>query len=330
MERLVFYVAPPPKEEVLFSLQGIVEEESSFLQMPVLAEELIVFHVPPCPTHGESQILIKLRRSQEIVSVPFSEFLEKGCRINLRYDAAGVLRLGEVGSRMWAECVFRSEAGVAMKGYLSPNIQTIIGSEWVDCLYGEIEKEPIPAGSVFLELAEAHWLGLDLVQKRYGTSSRCHWIEIRSEKKRLEEGELLTLGVHGDAIARIIAVNQGLLEWEGWEKDLYVRFSMRLTGEVAWRGKELWSQVRIRSRQQMRGFFEKQPLVLHVGDWVLKQQGMWRVLHKKGEREAFLRGDLWGELFVLERIDRRNRQYVAQGTLFHASRTVEMAIEGQK
>lgn len=196
---------------------------------------------------------------------------------------------------------------------------------------GEYEGGEIPLASPLRILADGRWLGRDLVQKRYGVS--VHWVRLRTGAMACEEGGLWSFsegrwqrGGEGDCLARLVAVKGDHLEWEGWDGDLYVRFRMSFGGEIGWNRQELWSQVRIRSLQQMRGFCERQALAVRVGDWVIKREGIWKILRKPVEREAFLRGEMWGELFIFEGIEKQGKQFIGKGTLFSASRTEEMSI----
>ena len=72
---------------------------------------------------------------------------------------------------------------------------------------------------------------------------------------------------------------------------------------------------------------EKQCLILRSGDWVFKGESRWKILRKKEEREAYLRGTWIGELFVFDRIEAKNGQKVVQGSLFNPGRSQVVPIE---
>lgn len=72
---------------------------------------------------------------------------------------------------------------------------------------------------------------------------------------------------------------------------------------------------------------EKQCMVLKTGDWVFKTGGRWKILRKEQEREAYLNGKLFGELFVFEQIHAKQGQKMIQGRLFNSGRTQAVAIE---
>ena len=68
-------------------------------------------------------------------------------------------------------------------------------------------------------------------------------------------------------------------------------------------------------------------MVLKTGDWVLKTNGRWKILRKKDEKDAFLNGKLFGELFILEQISQKQGQKMIQGRLFNPGRTQVVSIE---
>src|SRR5690606_31598397 len=100
------------------------------------------------------------------------------------------------------------------------------------------------------------------------------------------------------------------------------------------RGEDLFSMVRIRSEKQISCMLEKQCMVLKLGDWVLKTTGRWKILRKKDEKEAFLNGKLFGELFILDQILQKQGQKMIAGRLFNPGRTqvvsIELAAQGRK
>jgi hypothetical protein len=72
---------------------------------------------------------------------------------------------------------------------------------------------------------------------------------------------------------------------------------------------------------------EKQCMVLKTDDWVLKSNGRWRVLRKKEEREAYLKGKLVGEMLVFEQIHAKQGQKMIQARLFNGGRTQSVGFE---
>jgi hypothetical protein len=68
-------------------------------------------------------------------------------------------------------------------------------------------------------------------------------------------------------------------------------------------------------------------MILKVGDWALKTGGRWKVLRKEEEKNAFLTGKLFGELFAFDQIGQKQGQKVIQGRLFNPGRTQVVAVE---
>ena len=79
------------------------------------------------------------------------------------------------------------------------------------------------------------------------------------------------------------------------------------------------SSLRIRSEKQVSCVIEKQSFILRLGDWVLKENGHWRILRKAEDKQQLLEGLRSGDLFILEKID--NKQKNIKGKLFFANRT---------
>ena len=116
---------------------------------------------------------------------------------------------------------------------------------------------------------------------------------------------------------------------EGWDLEGHIRLSLPQAQPLPFKAKgdELFSSVRIRSEKQISCMLEKQCLILRSGDWVFKGESRWKILRKKEEREAYLRGKWIGELFVFDRIEAKNGQKVVQGSLFNPGRSQVVPIE---
>ena len=116
---------------------------------------------------------------------------------------------------------------------------------------------------------------------------------------------------------------------EGWDNDGHIRVSLNPASGPPFkmRGEELFSSIRMRSEKQISCMLEKQCMVLRTGDWVLKTGGRWKVLRKKEERDAYINGKLFGELFVFDQISQKQGQKMIQGKLFNPGRTQVIAIE---
>ncbi len=130
-------------------------------------------------------------------------------------------------------------------------------------------------------------------------------------------------------LARVVSVGPKNVLFEGWDLEEYVRFSVFSSPPAPFktRSDELLSAVRVRSEKQLSCMLEKQCLILRLGDWVLKEDSRWRVLRKEMEKARYLKGELVGELFVLDRIETAGGQKIVQGNLFNLGRSQVVPIE---
>lgn len=314
------------------SIQGLREEGAlPSLSLPPLEKELLLFEVPRHPLHAGRQLYMMCRRSQERFALPETLWQGESCRVDLRYDEWDRLCRGHAGSPFWIELLLISSDLVRISLFVQEGMHV---QSMTFCVpIRNDEGSAIPTGSPLCVLAGARWLGPDLVRTHCHAGQSTHWIELQTQKKLVQEGSLWVFddeGWHLDEepvreerrlpCARLLAVHEHGLEWEGWDGDSYSRFQMGSHVEQVWRGRELWSQVRIRSSQQLRGLLERQEIVMHVGDWAMKKEGIWKVLRAE-EKKAFISGALWGELFILDAIQWHHARFVAKGALFSASRT---------
>lgn len=213
----------------------------------------------------------------------------------------------------------------------------------------EIEPSPIqileeiPVESPFRQLAEARWWGADPILERYRSGEKIQRVEVGP----LTNGEMLTLsshqwfvfkegkwkkaevleGVAEQPIARISSESTQELEIEGWDRGAYLRFRLKRTSLPPIRKEAFLTQLKIRSEKRVSCLLEKDCLILKPGDWALKQDQRWKVLRKKGEQEAYLRGDVIGDLFVLDEIELIGSVKKVKGSYFPTGRLQMSSVE---
>ena len=197
--------------------------------------------------------------------------------------------------------------------------------------------EEFPLGSALRILSEARWWGADLLSQ-LGSLQIKQRLEIGSTVLDVgndewicwKEGRWALIQDLRDSqdhpIARIRATASQQLEWDVWDSS-YVRLACPLqTLPVNHIKTEDWlGSLRIRSEKQMSCVIEKQCLILRSGDWVLKENGHWRVLHKAEDKQQLVSGHKAGDLFVLDKIDFKQKSI--KGRLFLACRTQMLPIE---
>ncbi len=82
-----------------------------------------------------------------------------------------------------------------------------------------------------------------------------------------------------------------------------------------------FSKIRQRSSSRITCKLGKKTALLKEGDWILKTSSGWKVLKKFDELEKYLALKLKGELFVFDRIEKKQGSCVLKGRLFDAMRT---------
>lgn len=320
------------KEPLNFSLSSEKPEKLA-LCFPKIEEELI-FSTPLPRPNGilkNPPLLIRCKKKEEVsqVSLP--------ARVGLKYENG--LMFAPPTSPFWMEL---QRVGEKIEAALFAQFpDTVVEIQRVVVVAQETPLQKaleFPEGSPFRVLGKSRWLGRDLFLEHYGEKPGYQRIEIETKWFNLAKGqwlvweegswkELVGAAEKTDLpIARIEKVNEKQLVFEGWGKNGHVRLCLEpIPAAPKVRGEELFTTLRIRSEKQISCMIEKQCLILSVGDWIVKGEGRWNVLKKQEQREAFQKGELVGELFILEKIE--PKQKIVRGSLFDISRSQMTLVE---
>lgn len=197
-------------------------------------------------------------------------------------------------------------------------------------------------GTPFRLLSESHLLGRDLFLEKYENAEHSQRLVMGgSEWISLKEGDWIgylggkwqklssTSDANNIPLARVSFFDDRTLVFDAWDLDEYFRLSVSSCPSVPLKTKleEFMASVRIRSEKQISCMLDKQCFVLRSGDWVLKENSRWKVLRKAQERQAYLQGELVGDLFVFDRIENRNGQKMVEGFLFNTGRSLMVPVE---
>ena len=284
------------------------------IPVPDLRSAFVFSKEPTRPGMSERPdgIRVLFAQSQQTVLVPDAH------RLDLRY--AEMLEPAPNRSAFWIEIEPAKEDLL-----ISVHLDKVV--DQFRAPYSAPPLQILSPESPFYTLTQAHWLGATL----FPTGSHC--LEFPEGHLFLESSDLIEWrdgqwqkGESAPALARISGCRDGLLEWDGWDGENYIHFALSPHSDPTWKNRMggLLNQVRVRSAKQISCALEKQSLIVKVGDWVLKQNGSWKVLRKPAERAALLDGKLYGELFILDAIE-ENSRVVAR--CIHPSRTQLLAIE---
>lgn len=315
--------------------------------VPDLQQEIVFSLDPPRPDGFNQSMQVALRLKQQAVSKRF----DVPCCVELAYRE-GVLTFEPQSNRpslFWLELLWDQEA--------------LLGKVHVDDRAGEFfritsEESPIQTaqefseGSPFHALASGRWWGPDLFYQSYMEETPRHRLDLGSPLEAhlldAKEGQWLSFLEGGwqeishideakkGCVARIVSSGPSGLLLEGWEANRHVRLCLPLTSPSGskMKAEELFGLIRVRSDKQISCLLDKQCLILKVNDWVLKTEARWKVLRKAEEKEAFLKGKLVGELFVLDQISNKQGQKSISGHMYSLARTQMIAFDlpvlGQK
>lgn len=301
--------------------------------IPDLREKITFSFDPPRPDgiNNTQRLLVRIKETGE------NRRLILPCRVDLEFQK-GRLKFASQPSLFWVDLNLLPNGQIDVKGSISAldGVQMDAGHFQIagqDCPIQEAQEFPLD--SPFRHLAEAKWWGRDLFKGIGESGERVEvgelleikenewliWKEGKWQKVRSPEKNL--------PIARIQSVTSKQLVLEGWDLDGHMRIGLNLAASPLFklRGEDLFSAIRVRSEKQISCMLEKQCMVLKTGDWVFKTGPRWKVLRKKEEKDAFLNGKLFGELFILEQISQKQGQKVIQGRLFNPGRTQVVSIE---
>lgn len=310
-------------------------DKSPILPIPDLQGEMTFSFDPPRPVGvvDGNRLLVRMKKSGD------SKRVVLPCRIDLEFQG-DKLRFSRGESSFWIDLALTQNAQIEGKGFINSleGVRVDAGKFVVagqDCPIQNAQE--FPEGSPFRLLGDARWWGRDLFLGLMETGERLEigmgdllelkagdwlvWKDQKWQKSDVPERDL--------PVAHIQMYLGKALVLEGWDNDGHIRVSLNPASGPPFkmRGEELFSSIRMRSEKQISCMLEKQCMVLRTGDWVLKTGGRWKVLRKKEERDAYINGKLFGELFVFDQISQKQGQKMIQGKLFNPGRTQVIAIE---
>jgi len=303
-------------------------------EMPSLQDEMLISLSPPRPgidlPKPVTHIRLKTAQQSRRVVLP--------SRIYLCFNDQGVLCFQDEAGPFWIDLSLEEKDNLIAK------VMVVVGNEEIQQAFFSRKADQPPLqkaeefspGSPLRVLAETHWLGADIVAN-LNSSLLKQRLEIGSSFLDLGEtdwicwsnGKWIKADPAADRdliTARIRSISSQMLEWDVWD-DVHTRLAIALQAPppVHFKVEEWMSSLRIRSEKQVSCIIEKQSFILRLGDWVLKENGHWRILRKSDDRQQFVEGKRTGDLFILEKID--NKQKNIKGKLFLANRTQSVTIE---
>ncbi len=323
-----------------FSLD--LKDQAPGLSIPDLQEEVTFSFDPPRPDGGVAgkNVLVRMKQTGE------SKRVVLPCRLDLEFRGDR-LTFSKEESLFWIELSEKEGGQIEAQTFITTldgkNIDagTFVASGQ-DCPVQRAQE--FSEGSPFRLLAEGRWWGRDQFRPFGESGERLEigqppYLEIREgdwlvwkeehwEKSETPEKDL--------PIAHIQSISPKELTLEAWDSNGHTRIALSsaITVPFKMKGEELFTSLRVRSEKQISCMLEKQCMVLKTGDWVLKTGGRWKILRKKDERDAFLNGKLFGELFILDHISQKQGQKMIQGRLFNPGRTqmapIEMAAQSAR
>ena len=294
---------------------------------------------PPRPdsTTWGSCFLVRLNQSKQFKRVEVPAILE------LEFGASGTLQFAlNPERRFWLDLHLGAAGALeASLFYRTPSGELVPQKSWVVTAQETPIQlaEEFPIDSPFRELGESRWWGSDLFLEKYEMGEACQRLEIGpiAQARLIDVKEGGWIGfkenqwraipqleeAKGLPIARIKNKTPEGLEIEGWEGMSHIRLKLQPMPLVPLkiRAEELFTQLRIRSEKQISCAIEKQCLILKTGDWVIKADQRWKILRKKEEKDAYVRGEIQGDLFVFDRIETKGTGKTICGHYFSAGRT---------
>jgi hypothetical protein len=304
-------------------------------ELSSIENELFISLSPPRPLQEEgcniAHVRLKSAQQSRRVNLPV--------RLFLCFNDRGVLGFQDNPGPFWADLTQEQDDAIRVQLTVVKNSvdkEQHIFTRRPD--FPPLQKsEEFPAGSPLRVLGESRWLGADLVAQMNASEVKQR-LEIGSTALNL--GMLDWLAWKGGQwvkieapsaekdmpLARIRSVSGPTIEFDIWDSS-YTRLGItQQTPPIAHVKADEWiASLRIRSDRQLSCAIEKQLIVLRLGDWVLKENARWRVLRKAEEKKQVLDGTKNGDLFILEKIDAKQR--CIKGKMFLANRTQMIPIE---
>lgn len=331
-----------PVKRAQFSAFSLgLSDQAPVLPLPDLKGAMTFSFDPPRPdqANGGKRLMVRIQNSLEARKV----FLP--CRLDLAFIGKTLVFAGE-NSPLWIELSLNDQDMIENQVFVRTvdGDQVIAGNFLIKAGETPIQSaHELSMDAPFRALAECKWWGKD--QFRIDSSgerlefSTGNLLELKTEDWLVfQDGvwqKLKTLDKELP-IARIQLNAHNALILEGWDSNGHVRLNVPLAmgPPLKFKPEELFSSVRVRSEKQISCMMEKQCLVLKLSDWVLKAGPRWKVLRKKEDKDAYLNGQILGELFVLDQIAQKQGQKVIQGRLFNQGKTqmqnVELAATGNR
>jgi hypothetical protein len=289
-----------------------------------------------------AQVLLSLKSSNQ------GHLIDVGVPVALQFENSSLQISKEIHPRFWIQLASGGSdgleaafGGINLEGtaFSTPPWAVEIAPTAFQTIEGIADENP------FRLLAASRWWGPDPLIERCESDraiqrievgvpaheemlfvSLAQWLVFKEGKwRRVDSLE----GTDKEPIARIRSCSLQDLELEGWDGTSYLKLGLKRASLPPFRirPEELVTQLRVRSAKRVSCLFEKQSLILKEGDWVVKQEHRWKVLRKKGEQEAYLRGDLKGDLFVLDEIDSKRSPKRIKGSYFPSNRLQVCSIE---
>lgn len=318
------------QEPLDFRWVGFSEERS--FEIPEIRSELSCFSLPSRPGGNvEEKIEICLKSSSQRKEVPLPSQEE------LAFNEAGLLVFSKGGMLLSLK-----KQGKQLQAHLEV-CDPFLKKKQQQCFLLPLQKRApfslgeLPVGGPFQSLFQSRWMGRDLLMEKEPVQT----IEIGSfpNVKRLDLcAEDFLVFIEGEwqiardveawqgPIARICSEETRSLILEGWdERGSYCwALNKNFLSKVGSRKETLLHSVRIRSLNQISCFIEKQPFVLRVGDWVIKEYDRWKSVKDKEKIKQKMQS---GELFILDRLEKQKNSYLVAGRVFSQDRCEMNLIE---
>ncbi len=314
-----------------------LEEKVWSCPIPDLRSDVVFSLDPSRPDESNQSMQVALRLKGQTVPKRF----DVPCRVDLAF-VDGVLSFRSHPSSFYLELFWEQDI--------------LLGRVFVDGRGGDpfqvlSEESPIQTaqefsqGSPFHQLASGRWWGADLFYRAYVEETSRDRLDLGSPMEAqlldVKEGQWLAFlegrwqeiayldEAKKGCIAKVVSSSPSGLFLEGWEGNRHVRLCLPLASpaDSKMKADELFGLIRVRSDKQISCLLDKQCLILKVNDWVLKTEDRWKILRKAEEKEAFLKGRLVGELFVLDQISNKQGQKSISGHMYSLARTQMTAFD---